>query len=75
MFLKKKKKVDMRVKGKNFDGEGGEEEEQKLVVGYALTLKKKKSFLQPEFERLAWYIIHYSNIHFTFHVYICILYL
>ncbi|KAG8498048.1 hypothetical protein CXB51_006959 [Gossypium anomalum] len=43
----------MRIKGKNFDGEGGEEEEQKLVVGYALTLKKKKSFLQPEFERLA----------------------
>ncbi|TYJ44107.1 hypothetical protein E1A91_A03G199300v1 [Gossypium mustelinum] len=43
----------MRIKGKNFDGEGGKEEEQKLVVGYALTLKKKKSFLQPEFERLA----------------------
>ncbi|XVE49376.1 hypothetical protein DITRI_Ditri01bG0078400 [Diplodiscus trichospermus] len=30
-----------------------EEEEQKLVVGYALTLKKKKSLLKPKFERLA----------------------
>ncbi|GLT98088.1 hypothetical protein SLE2022_156100 [Rubroshorea leprosula] len=28
-------------------------QQQKLVVGYALTLKKKKSFLQPKFERLA----------------------
>ncbi|GMJ12872.1 inositol 1,3,4-trisphosphate 5/6 kinase 2 [Hibiscus trionum] len=43
----------MMLKGENFDAEGKEEEEQKLVVGYALTLKKKKSFLQPEFERLA----------------------
>ncbi|KAE8716761.1 Inositol-tetrakisphosphate 1-kinase 2 [Hibiscus syriacus] len=43
----------MRLKGEHFDAEGEEEEEQKLVVGYALTLKKKKSFLQPEFERLA----------------------
>ncbi|XP_039035248.1 inositol-tetrakisphosphate 1-kinase 2-like isoform X2 [Hibiscus syriacus] len=43
----------MRLKGEQFGAEGEEEEEQKLVVGYALTLKKKKSFLQPEFERLA----------------------
>ncbi|KAL4278960.1 hypothetical protein GQ457_03G004150 [Hibiscus cannabinus] len=43
----------MRLKGENFDAEGEKEEEQKLVVGYALTLKKKNSFLQPEFERLA----------------------
>ncbi|KAK8518891.1 hypothetical protein V6N13_017843 [Hibiscus sabdariffa] len=40
----------MRLEGEKFDGE---EEEQKLVVGYALTLKKKKSFLKPEFERFA----------------------
>ncbi|XVE49366.1 hypothetical protein DITRI_Ditri01bG0077800 [Diplodiscus trichospermus] len=43
----------MRLNGEIYDGEDGEEEEQKLVVGYALTLKKKKSFLQPKFERLA----------------------
>ncbi|XWS63030.1 hypothetical protein CRYUN_Cryun06bG0061700 [Craigia yunnanensis] len=42
----------MRLNGEIYDGEDGEEE-QKLVVGYALTLKKKNSFLQPEFERLA----------------------
>ncbi|GKV19775.1 hypothetical protein SLEP1_g29994 [Rubroshorea leprosula] len=28
-------------------------QQQKVVVGYALTLKKKRSFLQPKFERLA----------------------
>ncbi|EOX98528.1 hypothetical protein QUC31_015116 [Theobroma cacao] len=43
----------MRLNGEIYDGEEGEEERQKLVVGYALTLKKKKSFLQPKFERLA----------------------
>ncbi|GLT63792.1 hypothetical protein SLA2020_363280 [Shorea laevis] len=34
-------------------------QQQKLVVGYALTLKKKKSFLQPKFERLARYLLEY----------------
>lgn len=57
----------MRLKGEiSLWGEEEEEEkeesdvimqvfpqQQKLVVGYALTLKKKKSFLQPKFERLA----------------------
>ncbi|OMO73838.1 Inositol-tetrakisphosphate 1-kinase [Corchorus capsularis] len=43
----------MRLDGEAYDGEEGEEEEQKLVVGYALTVKKKKSFLQPKFVRLA----------------------
>ncbi|XP_021288711.1 inositol-tetrakisphosphate 1-kinase 3-like isoform X1 [Herrania umbratica] len=43
----------MRLNGEIYDGEEGEEEGQRLVVGYALTLKKKKSFLQPKFERLA----------------------
>ncbi|GKV26551.1 hypothetical protein SLEP1_g35835 [Rubroshorea leprosula] len=57
----------MRLNGEISDWEEEEEEEnresennmqafpqqQKLVVGYALTLKKKKSFLQPKFERLA----------------------
>lgn len=28
----------------------------KMVVGYALTSKKKRSFLQPEFEALARYV-------------------
>ncbi|XP_022725205.1 inositol-tetrakisphosphate 1-kinase 3-like isoform X2 [Durio zibethinus] len=43
----------MRLNGEIYDGEDREEGEQKLVVGYALTLKKRKSFLQPNFERLA----------------------
>jgi inositol-1,3,4-trisphosphate 5/6-kinase/inositol-tetrakisphosphate 1-kinase len=30
-----------------------EEEEKKVVVGYALTSKKKKSFLKPNFIALA----------------------
>jgi hypothetical protein len=30
-----------------------EEEEEKVVVGYALTSKKKKSFLKPNFIALA----------------------
>ncbi|OMO63407.1 Inositol-tetrakisphosphate 1-kinase [Corchorus olitorius] len=47
----------MRLDGEAYDGEEGEEEEQKLVVGYALTVKKKKSFLQPKFVRLARQII------------------
>ncbi|XWS68156.1 hypothetical protein CRYUN_Cryun04dG0067200 [Craigia yunnanensis] len=43
----------MRLNGEIYDGEDGDEEEQNLVFGYALILKKKKSFLQPKFERLA----------------------
>ncbi|XP_022763558.1 inositol-tetrakisphosphate 1-kinase 3-like isoform X2 [Durio zibethinus] len=43
----------MRLNGEIYDGEDGVEEEQKHVVGYALTLKKKNSFLKPKFERLA----------------------
>lgn len=31
---------------------------QKLVVGYALTSKKKSSFLQPKFESLARYVFY-----------------
>lgn len=54
----------MRLNGEIYDGEDGEEEVQNLVVGYALTLKKKKSFLQPKFERLARYVPLYSNKHF-----------
>lgn len=56
----------MRVKGE-ISHLGGEEEEirdcevnmptcpqqELLLVGYALTMKKRKSFLQPKFERLA----------------------
>ncbi|GLT72540.1 hypothetical protein SLA2020_444660 [Shorea laevis] len=73
----------MRLNGEISDWEEEEEEEnresennmqafpqqQKLVVGYALTLKKKKSFLQPNFERLARYLLEYL---FLFPVYICI---
>lgn len=48
----------MRLNGE-IHGENGEDEEeqnyhpQKLVVGYALTSKKKKSFLQPKLLALA----------------------
>jgi hypothetical protein len=34
---------------------------QKLVVGYALTAKKKKSFLQPNFIALARYFYYLPN--------------
>lgn len=34
---------------------------QNLVVGYALTSKKKKSFLQPKLIRLAWYYSTRTN--------------
>ncbi|XP_061354473.1 inositol-tetrakisphosphate 1-kinase 4-like isoform X1 [Gastrolobium bilobum] len=42
----------MRLNGEISHVEGDEEEE-KVVVGYALTSKKKKSFLQPKFISLA----------------------
>lgn len=59
--------VTMRLNGEISSGEEPEEEEeeeksqaettsfsgQKVVVGYALTAKKKKSFLQPNFIALA----------------------
>lgn len=66
-----KGKIFDRVFGMRLNGEfsSGEEEEvmeksevgttpfsgQKVVVGYALTAKKKKSFLQPNFISLARY--------------------
>lgn len=37
-----------------------------VVVGYALTSKKIKSFLQPKFERLARYLIYFIFF-FQFH--------
>lgn len=36
---------------------GEEEDEEKMVVGYALTSKKKKSFLKPNFIALARFFI------------------
>lgn len=55
----------------------GEEEEEKVVVGYALTSKKKKSFLKPNFIALARYhsfyfcMHHHIHLSFSFHL-ICI---
>lgn len=55
----------MRLNGEISHKEEEEDEEEKesgvlqsgrLVVGYALTSKKKKSFLQPKLEILARYI-------------------
>ncbi|KAK6945940.1 Inositol-tetrakisphosphate 1-kinase, N-terminal [Dillenia turbinata] len=47
----------MRLNGEiSYEDEGEverESETQKLIVGYALTSKKKKSFLQPKFESFA----------------------
>lgn len=54
--------LGMRMEGENMggDGEGKQvtetepfQQTQRLVVGYALTSKKKKSFLQPKIEILA----------------------
>ena len=68
----------MRLNGE-IHGENGEDEEeqsyhpQKLVVGYALTSKKKKSFLQPKLLALARYAIYiymYIYIFIYIHVHI-----
>lgn len=39
---------------------------QNVVVGYALTAKKKKSFLQPNFIALARYFLFYTFIIYLF---------
>lgn len=44
----------MKLNGEISDGE---EDEEKMVVGYALTSKKKKSFLKPNFIALARFFI------------------
>jgi len=55
------------------NGEEDEEEEEKVVVGYALTSKKKKSFLKPNFIALARYFYFYFCTIFIFHFhFICI---
>lgn len=36
-----------------------QQQQKKLVIGYALTSKKKMSFLQPKLEVLARYVISY----------------
>ncbi|XP_024958027.2 inositol-tetrakisphosphate 1-kinase 3 isoform X5 [Citrus sinensis] len=60
----------MRLNGEISHKEDEEDEEEKqsgvlqperLVVGYALTSKKKKSFLQPKLEILARYILTHTN--------------
>lgn len=59
----------MRLNGEISHKEDEEDEEEKqsgvsqperLVVGYALTSKKKKSFLQPKLEILARYIFTHT---------------
>ncbi|KAI4298604.1 hypothetical protein L6164_032141 [Bauhinia variegata] len=42
-------------------GGSGFQHSQKMVVGYALTSKKKKSFLQPKFIGLARYLPTFSS--------------
>ena len=37
---------------------------QQVVVGYALTTKKKQSFLQPKLESIARYM--YTYVHYVF---------
>ena len=39
---------------------------QQVVVGYALTAKKKQSFLQPKLELIARYI--YTYVHYIFSI-------
>jgi len=44
---------------------------QKIVVGYALTAKKKKSFLQPNFISLARYNFYYLPMIFFLIIFMC----
>lgn len=54
------------IQGRFSIGEGGgfQKPQKLVVVGYALTSKKTKSFLQPKLEGLARYGSPYFCIHF-----------
>lgn len=69
---------NMVPRGNNTDGEvvldttpfeqvHQQQQQKKLVIGYALTSKKKKSFLQPKLEVLARYQV---ITHFLFSIFL-----